>query len=106
MYRLIQEGLNNVKKHANAHHVIIRLVASFPNIILRIEDDGKGFDVKTRYVSAANEKRMGLQNMSERVGLLDGKIKIQSRPMNGTKIFIEIPHKETKNDSKKKHIDY
>lgn len=106
LYRLIQEGLNNVKKHANAHRVIIRLVASFPNIILRIEDDGKGFDVKTRYVSAANEKRMGLQNMSERVGLLDGKIKIQSRPMNGTKIFIEIPHKEKKNDSQEKHIDY
>ena len=106
LYRLIQEGLNNVKKHANAHRVIIRLVASFPNIILRIEDDGKGFNVKTRYVSAANEKRMGLQNMSERVGLLDGKIKIQSRPMNGTKIFIEIPHKETENDPPKKHIDY
>jgi signal transduction histidine kinase len=106
LYRLIQEGLNNVKKHANAHRVIIRLVASFPNIILRIEDDGKGFDVKTRSVSAANEKRMGIQNMRERVGLLDGSMKLRSRPKSGTKIFIEIPFKEKNNGIQENYTDH
>ncbi len=93
LYRLIQEGLNNVKKHADATDATIRLVASFPNIILRIEDNGKGFDTENRLASAINEKRMGLRSMEERVALLGGKMRIESRPMQGTKIFIEAPCK-------------
>jgi len=96
LYRLVQEGLNNIKKHAEADHVIIRLVASFPNIILRIEDDGKGFDVEGRLLRASKEKRMGLGSMEERVSLLNGKLRIKSRLKEGTKIFIEIPFKEKK----------
>ncbi|MFC1828834.1 PAS domain-containing protein [Thermodesulfobacteriota bacterium] len=96
LYRLIQEALWNVKKHAEAKHVAVRLVASYPNIILRIEDDGRGFDARTVLVSASNEKRMGLRSMEERVRLLDGKIKVQSRPEEGTKILIEVPHWEKK----------
>jgi PAS domain S-box-containing protein len=94
LYRLFQEALNNIKKHADADHVIIRLVASYPNIILRIEDDGKGFDVEGRLLKASSEKRMGLGSMEERVSLLDGNLRIQSRLLEGTKIRIEIPLKE------------
>lgn len=97
LYRLIQEALNNVKKHADASQVTIRLVASFPNIILRIEDNGKGFDVENRLASAADERRMGLRTMQERVALLQGKMRVESRPMQGTKIFIEVPCKEENN---------
>ncbi len=97
LYRLVQEGLININKHADARQVTIRLVASFPNIILRIEDDGKGFNVEDRLVAASNEKRMGLRSMDERVSLLEGKMRIQSRPTEGTKIFIEVPYKK-KND--------
>ncbi|MFH2219002.1 MAG: PAS domain-containing protein [Pseudomonadota bacterium] len=92
LYRLIQEALWNVKKHADAGHVAIRLVASHPDIILRIEDDGKGFNVKERLVAASNEKRMGLRSMEERVSLLEGKIRIKSRPEKGTKILVIVPH--------------
>ena len=95
LYRLIQEGLNNIKKHADASCVNIRLVASSPNIILRIEDDGKGFDVNERLASALGEKRMGIKSMEERVGLLEGIMKIQSRPGQGTRIFIEVPYKKS-----------
>ena len=91
LYRLIQEGLNNIKKHADAGKVVIRLVASSPNIILRIEDNGKGFDVKHRLARSLKEKRMGLSSMEERVSLLGGMMKISSRPSKGTKIFIEVP---------------
>jgi len=97
LYRLVQEGLININKHADARQATIRLVASFPNIILRIEDDGKGFNVEDRLAAVSNEKRMGLRSMGERVGLLVGKMRIQSRPTEGTKIFIQVPYKK-KND--------
>ena len=106
LFRLIQEGLNNIKKHADADQITIRLVASSPNIILRIEDNGKGFDVEGSLIKALNEKRMGLKSMEERVSLLKGNIKIQSRLMKGTKIFIEVPYKNRKNGSNEKHIDH
>lgn len=99
VYRLIQEGLNNVQKHAEARLVTVKLVRAFPNIILRIEDDGKGFDVHARRMVSPNEKRMGLQSMEERVHLLQGKMEIQSRLMQGTKIIIRIPSKEASRDS-------
>ncbi len=97
LYRLIQEGLNNINKHARADNVIIRLVASSPNIILRIEDDGRGFDVDNRLSKALKEKRMGLSNMEERVSLLAGKMDIKSQIGRGTRIFIEIPWQEKNN---------
>jgi signal transduction histidine kinase len=91
IYRLIQEGLNNVKKHADALQATLRLIASYPDIILLIEDNGKGFDVKKRLISAQDEKRMGLMSMEQRVASLSGKMKVLSRLMRGTKILIEIP---------------
>jgi len=104
LYRMIQEGLNNIKKHANARHIAVRLLGSFPKVILRIEDDGKGFDVKDRLQTALNEKRMGLRSMEERVRILNGEMKIRSRPELGTRIFIEVPYKEENNGSKEEHI--
>jgi PAS domain S-box-containing protein len=97
IYRLIQEGFNNIRKHARADKVIIRLVASSPNIILRIEDDGQGFDVTNRLSTALKEKRMGLSSMEERVSLLGGKMDIKSRIGRGTRILIEIPWQEIEN---------
>jgi signal transduction histidine kinase len=94
LYRIVQEGLNNIMKHADANQVIIKLVASFPKIILRIADDGKGFNVKDRSISAFNEKRMGLLSIKERVNLLGGKMRIKSHPKGGTKILIEAPFKK------------
>jgi signal transduction histidine kinase len=93
LYRLIQESLRNISKHAQASQVTIRMVASYPSIILRIEDNGIGFDVKNRQQSAKIEKRMGLQSMQERVSLLNGKMELKSDAMRGTKFFIEVPFK-------------
>ena len=105
IYRLIQEALNNTKRHAEADEVTIRLVASSPDIVIRIKDNGKGFDVNDRRKQALKEKRMGLQSMVERVRLLQGKINIQSRPSKGTYILIEIPLKESVFDCQEKHSD-
>ena len=91
IYRLIQEGMNNIRKHADADHATILLLGSSPNIILRIEDNGRGFDVKAQELLSAAAKRMGIRSMHERVNLLQGQMTIQSQPMKGTQIFIKIP---------------
>jgi len=100
LYRLIQEGLNNIKKHARASHVAVRLVASSPNIILRIEDNGQGFNVEQRLARSIKEKRLGLSSMEERVSLLGGRLSIKSQPSKGTSLFIEVPCKERTDDAK------
>jgi signal transduction histidine kinase len=91
LYRLVQEGLTNIGKHADASHITIRLSGSFPHIILRIEDNGKGFDLQTRIFEALKERRMGLQIMQQRVALLNGEMVIDSRPRLGTKILVKVP---------------
>ena len=101
LYRLIQEGLNNVRKHAAAGRVMIKLVGSHPNIILRIIDDGRGFDVKARERALDAERRLGLRSMKERVSLLQGRMELRSRLGKGTSIHIRFPHQETKGESKK-----
>lgn len=92
VYRLLQEALNNIQKHAGARNVIVRLVFSHPDIILRIEDDGKGFDGHRHLELAAQKGCMGIWSMRERVGLLSGKMTIDSKPRSGTRIFVEIPY--------------
>ena len=106
LFRLIREALNNIKKHAQATRVVIRLVVSFPDIILRIEDNGIGFNVINRIDSAFNEKRMGLLSMKERVAHLNGKMSLKSRPMGGTKIVIEIPFEEENIGQKENSLNY
>ena len=93
LYRLVQEGLNNIRKHAHATRATIKITGAFPNIILRIEDNGKGFDVAARELKLNKERRMGLRSMKERVRFLQGQMTIQSRPMKGTKILITYPFK-------------
>ena len=105
LYRLVQEALSNVARHADASRVFVRLVAAFPNIILRIEDDGKGFDVAARLAEAHHKKRMGILGMRERVALLGGVMEIRSRPMQGTRIFVELPCKGKHHGTEKKHFD-
>ena len=91
LYRLVQEALTNVRKHASATRVTIRLTASHPMLILYIEDNGKGFSVKKRLAEAIMEKRMGVRSMEERVSLLGGTMKLTSAPEEGTRIRIEVP---------------
>ena len=91
LYRIVQEGLNNVKKHADASQSSVQMVGSFPNVILCIQDNGKGFDVQHQWAAAVDGTHMGLRGMKERVALLNGKIRIDSDPMRGTKIVVEVP---------------
>lgn len=91
IYRIIQEALNNAAKHAQAGRMAVRLVAAHPDIIIRVEDDGAGFDVPERLMEAAGNKRMGLRSIEERSRLLGGEATIHSVPGSGTKITIKLP---------------
>lgn len=93
LYRIVQEIFTNVKKHAHASEITMKLLASHPNIILRVKDNGIGFDVEKRLAETLQERRMGLQSMIERVKLLQGEISINSQLGKGAKIIIEIPQK-------------
>lgn len=94
LYRIVQEGLNNICRHAAAKNVRIKLVAAYPNIILRIEDDGKGFEIEKRMRETILEKRMGLMSMRERANLLGGKVRITSEAGKGTKVVVKFPFKK------------
>jgi PAS domain S-box-containing protein len=91
IYRIVQEALNNIVKHAEADTVVIRIIASHPNIILRIQDNGKGFE-KTRILnSVMSRKQMGIRSITERAKSFGGTAQIDSRPGHGTKLAIVLP---------------
>jgi signal transduction histidine kinase len=96
MYRLVQEALNNIKKHSHATKASVRLVASYPHVILRIEDNGIGFDMSLQENTEIIGKHMGLRSMEERVSLLGGKMILKSAEGEGTRIFVEVPAQKIK----------
>ncbi len=100
LYRIVQEGLANVRRHARAQEVTIRLVASYPKIILRLQDDGRGFNLAEKAASSQPDRRMGLLGMKERVAFLGGEMHLESQPLKGTKIIIEIPWSGEGHDEK------
>jgi signal transduction histidine kinase len=93
LYRIVQEALNNIRRHARAERAVVKLTAAHPHLILRVEDDGVGFDVEKRARETDAEKRMGLRSLRERAELLGGSMIVTSRIGMGTRIFIRIPHK-------------
>lgn len=93
IYRVIQECLSNVQKHANASEAEVNLRALNTDLELRIKDNGQGFD-PTEVQSRAADQGVGLVSMRERAELLRGRISVQSRPGSGCEIILCIPSKE------------
>ncbi|PLX84880.1 MAG: histidine kinase [Desulfuromonas sp.] len=90
LFRVVQEAVNNALRHAEASVIKVRLIASYPSVRLRIEDDGKGFE--PQHVTDLDDRpRFGLLGMSERVELLGGKFHVDSRPGQGTRVTVELP---------------
>lgn len=91
-YRIIQEALTNVAKHAQAESVIISLEKKDVHVHLYITDDGKGFEVKRYFSSPPMIRRgLGILGMKERVELAGGTFFIDSDPGQGTRISIKVP---------------
>ena len=90
LYRIIQEALNNVNKHAQATSVTIQFNRSGGNIRCMIKDNGKGFDVPA-CEARRGQKGLGLIGIRERLNALGGMVQVHSAPALGTSLLVTIP---------------
>jgi two-component system sensor histidine kinase NreB len=90
LFRIVQEALNNLEKHAHARTVQLRLTAQDDSILLRIQDDGRGFDLDSA-ANKAQRRGIGLTNMRERAAALGGVCEVKSIPRQGTSLMVRIP---------------
>jgi signal transduction histidine kinase len=86
LYRIVQEALTNVVKHARAEHVSIVLRRKDRAVTALIEDDGRGFSP-----DGLGGEGLGLVGMRERVALVEGTLNVESSPGSGTTLVVEVP---------------
>ena len=92
VYRVLQEALTNVARHAAARIVNVRLVCDEATVELCVQDDGVGFDTTVRALTATGDRRrLGLQGMRERAALLGGSVEVKSPSGGGTTITAHFP---------------
>jgi signal transduction histidine kinase len=92
VFRIVQEGLNNIRKHAKARHVQLSLQRTpTANLLIRLSDDGQGLSRTPDLASLSARKHFGLLGISERVALLGGTMKINPSPSGGVTLEVEIP---------------
>jgi signal transduction histidine kinase len=91
LYRIAQEALVNIARHAEADHVTVHLKRRQGSVVLVVEDDGKGFDPQEVLASRPKDKRLGLYGMEERASLVGGRLTVESQPGAGTIISVDIP---------------
>jgi two-component system sensor histidine kinase UhpB len=89
LYRVIQEALTNVARHANARHVEVQLTQEGTRAVATVRDDGVGFDVEG--VLASKERGLGLFGMQERMALVGGRLQLRSWRGGGTLVRAEVP---------------
>lgn len=91
LYRICQEGLNNVLKHSNASRVKVTLKQEMHNVSLTIVDDGCGFPQEETMEQAMRSGRLGLRGMRERVAALGGTFRLDTQPGAGVRVEVSIP---------------
>ena len=90
LFRIVQEVLTNVSKHANAKHVIITLERMDGVVQLAVSDDGVGFDLSVLR-KLKKQPRWGLITMEERAKAVGGNVNVKSEPGKGTRIIVQVP---------------
>ncbi len=91
LFRIVQEAINNIAKHAHARRVNLALEFIDSAVMVTVEDDGKGFDVQTASNSEDKTRGLGLLGMAERAQLAGGSFHIESRVGHGTRIVLTMP---------------
>jgi signal transduction histidine kinase len=91
LFRIVQEGLANIRKHSEATRVQITIHGGPHSLDARIEDNGKGFTVAPTLISAAKRGRLGLVGIGERIRLLGGRFDVESRPGGPTTLCLKLP---------------
>ncbi len=102
LYRIMQEALNNVYKHARAKNVDVSLERRDDFAVLIIEDDGIGFEPDECISNKNDAKCIGLTGMRERAALIGGNLEIESAPGAGTTVFVRVPVSNFKSPAKRK----
>jgi PAS domain S-box-containing protein len=92
VYRVVQEGLTNIARHANASKVDVNLNCENDRLHLTVTDDGIGFDVQQLFRSNNVDDRLGFLGIGERISLFSGVMHVDSSPGKGTKLSITFPH--------------
>jgi two-component system sensor histidine kinase NreB len=100
LYRIAQEALNNVMKHAKADKVDVMLEYGKETVVLVVEDNGVGFDVKAAQRRVKRGERLGLVGMHERAALLGGTLEIESARLKGTTVIARMPMRFEENQSR------
>jgi signal transduction histidine kinase len=88
LYRVVQEALTNVVRHAGACHVDVVLERREDVMLVIVEDDGKGFD----FSLVKKQGHLGLLGIQERAEMLGGSLTVESKPGSGTTLFVEVPY--------------
>jgi signal transduction histidine kinase len=91
-FRIYQEALLNVLKHAHARHIIVRFGKEVEQVFLEIQDDGKGFQVPEDWVWMVHQGRLGIADSIERAFSIGARLQINSTPGLGTRLRVEIPY--------------
>lgn len=91
LFRMAQEAINNVARHAEATNARLQLRFASKKVVIDVEDDGKGFDVQEVTASTDETRGLGLLGMKERASLFGGSVRIDSQPGQGTRVQIEVP---------------
>lgn len=95
LYRMVQEALSNVARHAQASAAEVNLRFGPDVISLTVTDDGRGFDVPDSPAEMAPEGHYGLLGLHERAELIGGRLTIQSAPAHGTTVLVSLPYQRT-----------
>jgi signal transduction histidine kinase len=90
LFRIAQEGINNILKHAQARHVCLGLTVGDGLATLRVEDDGRGFALDPP-IESHGSSHLGLAAMQERASLLGGHLDCRSEPGGGTRLLASVP---------------
>lgn len=91
LFRVIQEALNNVWKHARATEVVVRLELSEARATAVIKDNGRGFNLEQALQANTGRESLGLTSMRERIELLDGTMEIKTGSNQGTEVIVSVP---------------
>ncbi len=91
LFRIAQEALHNLVRHSGARRAWVRLERQGREMVLQVEDDGRGFEPDRVAADPASGRGLGLAGMAERASLVGGRVRIESAPGEGTRILVRIP---------------